>query len=429
MNQLLTLFELGPLGGLTDGQLLEQFTTRPPGAAEAAFAALVERHGPMVLRVCRGVLADPHDVLDAFQATFLVLVRKARGLWVEDSLGPWLHQVAYRTAACSRSDAARRRKHERRAAGLRASIALDEGEEAGLDRERALHEEIARLPDRYRVPLVLCFLEGLTQEEVARKLRWPIGTVKSRLARARERLRGRLNRRGFGGVSPSRSAESPRASLPVALAGATARAAREFSAYRTLAGVAPTSGVVLAEGVIKLMMLRKWIVALAALLVCGGLATGLGVWAQTPKAREEAPKAGGSPTPKPDGVAVAPKVDDPKTKKAKERIQGAWKVSELHVGHVDDTVNGYFELITFEGDQMYFIHAGKRGFGSTFQLDATEMPRTIDINTKGMEAKGIFEFDGQHLRICYNSQKRPTKFDSEQSKEPPFNVLFELDRE
>jgi RNA polymerase sigma factor (sigma-70 family) len=427
MNQLLTLFELGPLGGLTDGQLLEQFTTRPPGAAEAAFEALVERHGPMVLRVCRGVLADSHDVQDAFQATFLVLVRKARGLWVEDSLGPWLHQVAYRTAACSRSDAARRRKHERRAAGLRESIAVDEGPEAALDRERVLHEEIARLPDRYRVPLVLCFLEGQTQEEVARKLRWPIGTVKSRLARAREQLRGRLNRRGFGGVSPR--AEASRATIPAALVGSTARVAREFSTYRAIAGVVPASQVVLAEGVIKVMLLRKLIVACAALLVCGGLATGLGVWAQTPKAPEEAPKAGGATKPKPDEVAVAPKVDDPKTKKAKERIQGTWKISELHVGSNDDTARGHWELVTFEGDKMYITREGKRGSGSTFELDATEMPRTLDFKGAGFEFKGIFEFDGQHLRICYNMKKRPTKFDPEQMKEQPFHVLYELDRE
>src|SRR5216110_2119733 len=101
---------------LTDGQLLERFSTDRGEAGELAFAALVERHGPMVLRVCRGVLADPHDTQDAFQATFLVLVRKARALWVRDSLGPWLHQVAYRTASCARSTAARRRQHELSAA-------------------------------------------------------------------------------------------------------------------------------------------------------------------------------------------------------------------------------------------------------------------------------------------------------------------------
>ena len=116
LRQLGTLFNLGTVRDLTDGQLLEQFATDRGEVAEQAFAILVERHGPMVQRVCRGVLANPHDSHDAFQATFLILVKKARALWVRDSLGPWLHQVAYRTASCARLATARRRRHERRAA-------------------------------------------------------------------------------------------------------------------------------------------------------------------------------------------------------------------------------------------------------------------------------------------------------------------------
>ena len=113
-----TLFRVGTIGGLTDGKLLEWYTSRGDEAAELAFAALVERHGPMVLRVCRAILRDEHEAHDAFQATFLVLVRRARSLWVRDSLGPWLHQVAYRVAHGARTAAARRRRHERKAAEL-----------------------------------------------------------------------------------------------------------------------------------------------------------------------------------------------------------------------------------------------------------------------------------------------------------------------
>ena len=108
MRHLQTLFDVGTIGELTDGQLLERFAVRDGEAAEMAFAALVDRHGPMVLRTCRSVLRDPHAAEDAFQATFLVLVRKARGLWVRDSLGPWLHQVASRVASSARAEAARR---------------------------------------------------------------------------------------------------------------------------------------------------------------------------------------------------------------------------------------------------------------------------------------------------------------------------------
>src|SRR6516164_9484877 len=112
LRQLRTLFNVGTVRELTDGQLLERFATDRGEAAELAFAVLVERHGPMVLRVCRGVLADPHDTQDAFQATFLVLAKKARALWVRDSIGPWLHQVAYRAASGARSAEARRRRLE-----------------------------------------------------------------------------------------------------------------------------------------------------------------------------------------------------------------------------------------------------------------------------------------------------------------------------
>ena len=166
-RQLSTLFNVGAIRELTDGQLLERFARGDGEAAELAFAALVERHGAMVLRVCRAQLADPHDTQDAFQATFLVLVEKARGLWVRDSLGPWLHQVALRTASCARSSAIRRRRLERRAAEIAASRRF-RMRTPTPELARVLHEEIDRLPERYRVPIVLCDLEGRTCEEAAR---------------------------------------------------------------------------------------------------------------------------------------------------------------------------------------------------------------------------------------------------------------------
>ncbi|MEJ7638259.1 MAG: sigma-70 family RNA polymerase sigma factor [Singulisphaera sp.] len=147
-RQMRTLFGVGAVGGLTDGKLLEQFSSGHRVAAEAAFATLVERHGPMVLRVCRGVLGDSHDVHDAFQATFLVLVRKAGSLWVRDSLGPWLHGVALRVATKAKVASARRKAHERRAA----EGGGGGGGGAGGDDDLAstLHEEVDRLPQKYR---------------------------------------------------------------------------------------------------------------------------------------------------------------------------------------------------------------------------------------------------------------------------------------
>ncbi len=171
----------------TDGQLLERFVRQQD---EAAFAALVRRHGPMVLGVCRRVLDNAQDAEDAFQATFLVLLRKADSLGRPALLANWLYGVAYRTAMKARAGVLRRRHHERRAASApRTEPAAD----AGRDDSSALLEAgLHGLPDKYRAPLVLCYLEGKTNAEAARQLGWPVGSMSSRLARGRELLRERL---------------------------------------------------------------------------------------------------------------------------------------------------------------------------------------------------------------------------------------------
>ncbi len=186
------LFCGGTLTGLTDGQLLECFAIRDGDASEQAFASLVERHGRLVLHACRAVLRDENDARDAFQVTFLILARRGKSLWVRDSVGPWLCRVARRAAPRVRRNAARRRAVERRALGA-AGPPRAAGQEglAGV-----VHEEIDRLPERYRIPVLLCDLEGRTYEEAARHLGCPVGTVKSRLARGRARLRTSLTRRG-----------------------------------------------------------------------------------------------------------------------------------------------------------------------------------------------------------------------------------------
>jgi len=263
LGQLSTLFNLGTVDGLTDGQLLERFTAGPRGAAEGAFAALIERHGSMVLQTCRGVLSEPHDAEDAFQATFLVLVKKARGLWVQDSLGPWLHQVAFRTATAARAASIRRQGYERRMAASVIVAVSPSGERAephGEWERRVLHEEIVRLPERYRVPMVLCGLEGLTQEQAAQRLRWPVGTVKSRLARGREKLRVRLTRRGLApatGLAASVAAESIQACVPSALAKATIHAAQWMVAGQLPVGAVSAAALDLMKGTIRVMLAHK----------------------------------------------------------------------------------------------------------------------------------------------------------------------------
>ena len=176
-----TLFNIGTMGGLTDGQLLERFTSSNDEPAELAFAALVERHGPMVLRVCQTILRDRHDADDAFQATFLVLVRSAVSIRKHNSLASWLHGVAFRVASCQKGATARRRKHERTVAE-RAIVSLED--EQFDDVRLLLHQEVDRLPEKYRIPLILCYFENLSHEQAAQRLHWPVGTVRSRLARS-----------------------------------------------------------------------------------------------------------------------------------------------------------------------------------------------------------------------------------------------------
>src|SRR5271166_2989572 len=201
VHQLEQLFGHGTVTGLSESQLLDRFTT---ARDEAAFEALVELHGPMVLGVCRQFLRDPNDVDDAFQATFLVLVRKAGSLRQKDLLGNWLYGVACRVALRSRTVGIRRQMRVAAAGPMEglpgnggvcryelASEVLLRNEERPL-----VHEEVNRLPQKYRTPIVLCYFEGLTHDQAAARLGWPVGTVKGRLSRARDLLRKRLSRRG-----------------------------------------------------------------------------------------------------------------------------------------------------------------------------------------------------------------------------------------
>jgi RNA polymerase sigma factor (sigma-70 family) len=266
------LFRIGRLGGLTDAELLEYYSTRRDAAAEPAFAALVERHGPMVLRTCRALLRDAHEAEDAFQATFLILARKAGTLWVRDSLGPWLNQVALRTSSHLIKEAARRRRQERLAAGpeARGADGPDVDELGTLVRE-----EVGRLPERYRAAVVSCLLEGLTPEQAALRLRCPAGTVRSRLARGRDRLRDRLRRRGLAPPTeyepePLRLKE-PRTTVPAPLAIATVGAATRSAT----AGAIPATVASLIEGVLKMTFLARLKLATALLSIVVAIGAGV----------------------------------------------------------------------------------------------------------------------------------------------------------
>jgi RNA polymerase sigma factor (sigma-70 family) len=271
-----TLFEVGTVGGMTDGQLLEQFAARK---TEAAFVALVARHGPMVLSVCVGLLGDAHDAEDAFQATFLILAKKSSSIRDPNLLGNWLYGVARRTAQKAKARRARWRGRAG-AEGAMSSVAVVNGlaelEPVHREETAALHEEVDRLPQSLRAPIVLCYLEGLTHDEAARRLRWPIGTVRSRMARARGLLRARLIRRGLAYVAIAAAIESPRAvmaEVPHALANATARSAIAL-ATGTVSGLVSTPVGTLMEEVLKSMFITQLKRIVAAAVAAAWIATG-----------------------------------------------------------------------------------------------------------------------------------------------------------
>jgi len=316
LRQLHALFNVGVVADCTDGQLLERFSTGRGESAELAFAALVERHGPMVMRVCRALSTDSHDAQDAFQATFLVLVRKARTLWVRDSLGPWLYQVAFRTASCARLAAARRRKHERCKAESHENLEWPV-DPTGFEWERVLHEEIDRLPEHYRVPIVLCDLQGHTCEDAARRMGRPVGTVKSWRSRGRERLRGRLTARGLTpstGLGAALLASAAQAAVPSLTAEETVRLAVGIRLGRKAAGAVSASEHRLVNGMLRrmlLMTLRKIATTALALAVLAA-----GVAAVMPAGAEDAQKSSR------DAHAQTPR-------RATEETQAVWRMS-LH---------------------------------------------------------------------------------------------------
>ncbi len=316
------LFGAGSGVGLTDGELLERFAAaarRGEAAAveaEAAFETILARHGSTVWAVGRQILGDGDAAADAFQATFLVLVRRAGSLRLRDdgSLGAWLHGVAYRTALKARRGTARRRTREHRVARPEAregsAIAAVDRDDLGA----ALHAEVARLPAKYRAAVVLCYFEGRTHDEAAAALRWPVGSVRSRLSRAREMLRNRLVRRGLtpavAAIGAAGTGLSARAEVPAALRHAVLDAAVggvPAPAVRALAGL-------VVEGLLA-ARLRTAAAVLGVFAMAAGLAFALGGATASPSREEPTARA---PAPV---AAVEPRaLDDPLPDHARARL-------------------------------------------------------------------------------------------------------------
>ncbi len=279
LRHLRELFSGGTAVGLTDGQLLARYAADRDGPA---FAALVARHGPMVISTCRAVLRHEHDVEDAFQATFLVLARKAPSIRAGDVLGGWLHRVAYRVAVEASVQARTRRRRELEASAMAISASTHPDLDPGIS--SIVHEEIDRLPECLRLPVVLCDLEGLTYEQAAVRLDWTEPSLRHRLSKAREKLRGRLIRRGVTGAVSGvvlASSEVPAAWAEAAVAAATGAA----SSMATVA---------LAQIIVREMLMTRIKIAATVALMAIGIAT-LGVVAVGPGRTDKSGTAAHAP--------------------------------------------------------------------------------------------------------------------------------------
>ncbi len=307
--------------GPTDGLLLEAFLARRD---EAAFAALLRRHGRMVLGVCRRVLGNRHDAEDAFQATFLVLARKAATVEPRERVGNWLYGVAYRTALDARAADYRRRKRERPLEHMPEPVAAPQ--ETWPELRFLLDQELSRLPDKYRTPVVLCELEGRTRKEVARQLAIPEGTLSSRLAAARRLLAARLTRRGVvlsgGALAVLLARNAASAAVPPALATSTVKAATLLAAGKTAAGLVSAEAAALAKGVIQSMFLSKLKLGAATLLAAGLVTFGAGALTYGALADQTTKPPAGAPREGQAGGAEQKKADAAKDG-ARPKEQGA----------------------------------------------------------------------------------------------------------
>ncbi len=249
------------------------------GPDDAAFSVLVRRHGPMVLDVCRNVAGNGADAEDAFQATFLILAQKARSIRKLTSVGSWLHGVAYRTALKAQAAFAKHQKLELRAAKSGSHESADDL--TWNEIQQFVHMELAAISERYRAPLVLCFLEGKTQDDAAKHLGVSKATLKKRLEHGRSLLRLRLIRRGIGPTALVAAAAWPAATatacVPIALVSATVKAAAAIATGQATAGLLSTHGTILLKNGLKTMIFTKLKVALAGVMGFA-LLSALGGW-------------------------------------------------------------------------------------------------------------------------------------------------------
>jgi RNA polymerase sigma factor (sigma-70 family) len=359
---------------LTDGQLLEGFVSRRD---EAALAALVQRHGAMVWGVCRRILRHPHDAEDAFQATFLVFVRKAVSIVPRQMVANWLYGVARQTALNARATAARRKERERQVTEM-PEPAVEE-QDLWHDLQPLLDEELSRLPDKYRVVIVLCDLEGKTRKEAARQLAVPEGTVAGQLARARGMLAKRLAHRGVAlsvGALAAVLSQKAAAGVPPSVVSSTIQAANLFAAGQAAAGVVSVKAAALTEGVLKTMRMSKLQTAtVVVLLLVAALVGGAGLIYQTQAAEPKGDK-NKQQADKPLGDDPKQKQSLPFTLKVGERYRFVVPSDRLDIGDWPSN-----EVVILEGPTNNWVKA-EFGVGQTGWVNLNQIMAVIPRSKK-----------------------------------------------
>jgi RNA polymerase sigma factor (sigma-70 family) len=434
--------------GRTDGQLLDSFIQRKD---KAALATLVRRHGSMVWGVCSRMLRSHHDAEDAFQATFLVLVQKAATLPDMEMVGNWLYGVARQTAVRMRALAARRGVRARQVPVMPEPTAAEQS--IWNDLEPILYEELARLPQKYRVLIVLCQLEGKTLKDVARQLAIPLGTVASRLATARAMLAKRLCRRGVvvPGVLLGAVVSPPAVSacVPLALVSSTIKTIALAMVGQGVEEAASPTVAALVRGVTKAMFMSKIKCVLAVALVIG-LALGGGVVGVrllgVPAAVAQQPGGGGPGHPGAAGgkkeLAGQPPANQDENPKSVARkdlnlLQGTWLVVGVEEGG-NEVEAALKETFVVKGGKMTYCRDGKAEVTMKITLMPGKTPKAIDLEftddgkEKGLKNHAIYELAGDRLKLRMNDKfggnsvdERPTEFSTTNGKEA---VLFILKR-
>jgi RNA polymerase sigma factor (sigma-70 family) len=453
------IFEGESISGLSEWQLLERYLERRD---ESAFEALVTRHGPMVLGVCRRMLGGSSEAEDAFQATFLVLVRRARDLGPRDAIGPWLYGVATRVAAGARMQASRRRRERLISSDL--PIMDSSGSAVDPDLMEVIDQELSRLPAKYRSPLVLCYLEGRTHEEAARDLHWPLGTVKGRLARARELLRSRLARRGFAptaGVLGVLSSPDLRAVLDRSLIELTVGAAVKLAAGQSLAQAVSQSITSLVEGALGTMFRNRMKWAALAAVVTGSVFTSAAVLGRQPgggfggdakrgakhssglDAMKSSMKRASRPAPAVSGGDEVRlpgsddgRANDPKSRQILAKLEEPLSMSFANETTLDDVLKYIKQATTskdFHGIPIYVDPVGlqeaERSMNSTIQIDLEGAPLRRTLQLMLAQLNLVYFVEDGILVITAAESERPSSLPpSMASPSPIYEKVIKAER-